>query len=324
MTRLTEGALVAYLRERAAPGVGQAPDFVLGIGDDAALLLPTADQALAWTTDTLVAGVHYPPASHPSDIGWKALAVNLSDLAAMGATPRWVSLNLSLPAFDHDWIAAFCDGFLGLAQQHGVQLIGGDCTHASEAVLTVTAIGQVPAGQALRRDGGHPGDDLWISGWPGEAAAGLALLDTCADPQLRRRLDRPTPRIALGLALRSLASAAMDVSDGVLLDLDRLCAASHCGAQLKLEALPVSARLAQAARDLRQARSWLLTGGDDYELLFSAARARRAQVEQLAAELELPLHRIGMLTAGTRVCVLDQSGREHVFARRGYEHHPAT
>lgn len=323
MTLLTEGALVAYLRERAASGTHQDPDLVLGIGDDAALLLAAADQALAWTTDSLVAGVHYPPATHPADIGWKTLAVNLSDLAAMGATPRWVSLNLSLPTFEHDWIVAFCDGFFELAQQHRVGLIGGDCTRAAEAVLTVTAIGQVPVGQALRRDGGQAGDDVWISGWPGEAAAGLALMDNAADPQLRRRLDRPTPRIALGLGLRGLASAALDVSDGLLLDLDRMCAASDCGAQLALEALPISQSLTQAAADPSEARAWLLTGGDDYELLFSAPPARRSQVEHLSNRLNLPLHWIGVLTAGTRVCVRDQTGREHVFARRGYEHQPA-
>lgn len=327
VTRLSELELVAWLRTRAAAASGN-PDadagLVLGIGDDAALVEVPPGQQLVWTTDTLVAGVHYPLSTAPTDIGWKCLAVNLSDLAAMGATPCWVSLNLSLPAFEEDWITAFGAGFLALAGLHGVRLVGGDCTRASEPVLSVTALGLVPAGAALRRDGGRPGDEVWISGWPGEAAAALTRLQQAAMPAaaLRARLDRPEPRVALGRALRGVASAALDVSDGLLLDLDRLCAASGCGAQLMLAALPLSAALQAAADTPAQALDWVLAGGDDYELLFTAPEEARPALTALSAQLGLPLHRIGRLRAGSaEVQVLDRSGQLHAPARRGYQHH---
>ena len=289
--------LIARIRRRIAA----RDDVELGIGDDCALLAPPPGMQLAVTMDTLNAGVHFPADTAPADIGWKALAVNLSDLAAMGAQPAWCTLALSLPQADAAWLEAFCDGFLALAQAHGIALVGGDTTRGPLAV-TLTAHGFVPAGAALRRDGARVGDEVWVSGTLGDAAGALAQWQAgrAIAPPLRARLDRPTPRVALGLALRGIASSCIDISDGLLADLAHITRASGVGAELEADALPASPALgaAFASEAMRRLQA---TGGDDYELCFTAPATQREAVQALGARLGLPLARIGRIVAGSGV-----------------------
>lgn len=253
-----EFALIERIRRRVAA----RDDVPLGIGDDAALLAVPPGHWLAVATDTLNDGVHFPADSHAADIGWKSLAVNLSDLAAMAAVPAWASLSLSLPRADDDWLEAFLDGFLALADAHGVALVGGDTTRGPLSVC-VTVHGLVAAGQGLRRAGARVGDDVWVSGTLGDAAGALAQWRAggAADPALRVRLDRPTPRVALGRALQTIAHAAIDVSDGLLADLGHVCTASGVGAELELDALPASPAL--VSNFAVAARAGLQAGGGD-------------------------------------------------------------
>jgi thiamine-monophosphate kinase len=270
----------------------------LGVGDDAALLAVPEGHELVVTTDTLVAGRHFPEDAAAFDIGWKSLAVNLSDLAAMGAEARWVTLAITLPASDDDFLREFSRGFFALARQESVSLVGGDTTRGPLSI-TVTAMGIVPTGQALRRSGAVPGDDLYVSGHVGDAALGLRIalqqwhdeLAPAAQELALARLNRPQPRLALGLALRSLASACLDVSDGLAQDLGHVLKASQVGAALQLERLPRSTALATI--DPAFADILALTGGDDYELLFTAAPSAAARI----AALPLACTRIGVITA---------------------------
>nr|WP_219338488.1 thiamine-phosphate kinase [Luteimonas deserti] len=295
--------MIARIRERAGgPHAVAGPDgVVLGIGDDAAVLSLPPDRQLVVAMDTLNTGVHFPHDTAPADIGWKALAVNLSDLAAMGATPAWCTLSLSLPAGDRVWIDAFLDGFLGLAEAHRTRLVGGDTTRGPLSVC-VTVHGLVAPGAALRRDGAQAGDDIWISGTPGDAAGALAQWKAGAggDAALRARLDRPTPRTALGIALIGVAHAAIDVSDGLLADLQHLAGASGLAARIDLGALPVSPALRAAfGDDVRYALQ--ATGGDDYELCFAAPSAARAAVIDAGRVSATPVTRIGQLLTGSGV-----------------------
>ncbi|MDR2787080.1 MAG: thiamine-phosphate kinase, partial [Candidatus Accumulibacter sp.] len=261
------------------------PQTVLGPGDDCALLDPSPGMELALTTDMLVAGTHFFAGTDPAQLGWKTLAVNVSDLAAMGARPRWALLAGSLPAVDEPWIAAFMTGFFACAKRYGVDLIGGDTTRGP-LNLCVTALGEVPAGGALRRDGAQPGDDIWVSGRPGLAALGLAHLQgrvtlpgdlgaCCVG-----LLQRPVPRVELGMALRRrrLAHSAIDVSDGLLADIGHIAARSALDAEIfaaRLPALPEEV-------DGGLARRCQLAGGDDYELAFSAAPEKREELAGLS------------------------------------------
>ncbi|HYG05883.1 MAG TPA: thiamine-phosphate kinase [Stenotrophomonas sp.] len=321
---MPEFALIDRLRRRVS---GRA-DVALGIGDDAALLQPGPGEQLAITSDTLNAGVHFPVETAAADIGWKTLAVNLSDLAAMGAQPRWCTLSLSLPEDDPAWLEAFADGFFALADAHGVALVGGDTTRGPLS-LSVTALGTLPAGVALRRDAAQVGDEVWITGMPGEAAAALALwqeggLDVAiaaSEPwqeQLRQRLLRPTPRIEAGLRLRGLAHACVDVSDGLLSDLGHVCGASGVGAQLALAQVPVSAAL-RGTGDSR-IRQWQMSGGDDYELCFTAPRQHHDAVRDALAFAGVEGHCIGLIEAGSGVRVLDEAGAAWQPPRSGYQH----
>jgi thiamine-monophosphate kinase len=318
---LDEFALI----ERIARRTRARADIVLGIGDDAALLQPAPGQQLAVTADTLNAGVHFPAESAPADIGWKALAANLSDLAAMGAVPAWCTLSLSLPQAEGDWLDAFADGLFALADASGIAVVGGDTTRGPLSI-SITAMGQVPAAQALRRDGARVGDDIWVSGHPGEAAGALRLwqqgrLDVrgvvadAAHERLRQRLQRPMPRLALGLALRSCAHAAADVSDGLLADLGHIASRSGVAAVLQADAVPLSAALRTALGDAA-ALDCALRGGDDYELCFTAAPERRQAVQALAADLALPLARIGVIAEGRGVHCEGDAGA----GRSGYRH----
>jgi thiamine-monophosphate kinase len=294
-------------------------DVLLGVGDDAALLSVPAGCALVAATDTLVEGRHFLPDAPPDSVGHQALAVNLSDLAAMGAEPAWALLSLSLPGADPSWLAPFAAGLYALAGRHGVALVGGD-TVRGPRVVTITALGFVEPELALRRDGARPGDLLYVSGWPGEAAAGLELLRRGActsDDPLVRRCRYAEPRIALGRALRGRASAAMDVSDGLLGDLAKLCASSGVGAVIDLERLPVSGELA-GRHQAAECERLVLSGGDDYELLFTLPPESAAEVEALASR-ELPLHRIGAIEAG-RAVQCRRDGRPVSLATGGYDH----
>jgi len=317
---LTEFELIErYFRDCGAA----RSDVIAGIGDDAALVAVPPDTELVVATDTLVAGVHFPQGSPAASIGHRALAVNLSDLAAMGARAAWALLALTIPRAEEAWLAEFAAGLAALARAHGVALVGGDTTRGPLTV-TVQLLGTVPPGAALRRCGGRAGDALFVSGTPGDAAAGLALEERrlAAEPlalaYLRERFLRPTPRMALGERLRGHASACIDVSDGLLGDAGKLARASQTGVEISFAAVPVSEPLVRAVGE-EQARTLALTGGDDYELLFAV------HPEKVSAMLaELPPERwgytrIGALRAAPGAEVL-REGTVMQFSHSGYQH----
>ena len=306
--------LIARIRARVATRA----DVVLGIGDDAALLAPPPGRQLVVTADTLNDGVHFPRGTSPADVGWKALAVNLSDLASMGAEPAWCTLSLSLPQSDPAWIEGFLDGFLALAGQHGIALVGGDTTRGPLSIA-VTAMGLVEPGRALRRDGARVGDEVWVTGTLGDAAGGLALLDREPVPALRARLDRPTPRVAAGRALAGIATACVDVSDGLLADLGHVCARSHVAAHLDVDALPASAALREAFGEADRI-ALQASGGDDYELCFTAPADASADIDAVSARLGLQITRIGRIVAGEGVHPVDAKSQPWSSPRRGYDH----
>lgn len=302
---------------------GQRRDVTLGVGDDAALLECPPGMQLVATTDTLVAAVHFPPAVPAAAVGHRALAVNLSDLAAMGARPAWALLALTLPEADEAWLAEFAAGLGRLARAHEVALVGGDTTRGP-LTITVQLLGHVPSGRAMTRAGGRPGDALFVSGTPGDAAAGLkleqGLLTAPADaaPYLRERFLLPTPRVALGERLREYASACIDVSDGLLGDAGKLAAASGAGLELFFGELPVSRPLV-AALGPEAARELALTGGDDYELCFSVRPARVAALEHELPPAQWNYRRIGVLREAPGATVTRQ-GTVMDFSHSGYQH----
>jgi len=305
---------------------------VLGIGDDCALLQPSAGHQLAVSCDMLVEGRHFFADVNPAALGHKALAVNLSDLAAMGARPLGFTLALALPQANDAWLAAFAQGLFTLADAHACPLVGGDTTRGP-LNLCVTVFGEVRPGQALRRDAAQAGDDLYLSGRTGEARLALELMRgtdwavaACGKdaparhPELRERLERPTPRNALGTALAAVngTHAAIDVSDGLAGDLGHVLQASGVGAEIELAALPV----APALRDLPGAQrlECLLAGGDDYELLFTAAPGARGAVTQASAASGTPVARIGRIVAAPGLLLLDASGQTVAFTARSFDH----
>jgi thiamine-monophosphate kinase len=298
-----------------------------GIGDDAALLAPSPGCELAVSVDMLVAGRHFMIDVEPERLGHKTLAVNLSDMAAMGATPRWALLAGALPELDARWLAAFARGFYALADRHDVELVGGDTTRGP-LNLCVTVLGDVPTGLALTRAGAKPGDDVWVSGELGDAALALAAIAgrvTLAADALaatRERLELPTPRIALGIALRGVATAALDISDGLTGDLGHILEQSAVGATIDLAAVPRSQPLdrllAGAQRSI--ALECLLGGGDDYELCFTAPRTAAARIAQIADETGVALARIGSITAATSLTVRDEHGVPLPAPPRAFDH----
>jgi thiamine-monophosphate kinase len=304
----------------------RARHAVLAVGDDAAIVRARPGMELVITTDMLVAGRHFSREADPRKLGHKALAVNLSDIAAMGATPRWATLAVALPHADARWLAAFSSGFMRLARRHGVDLIGGDTTRGPLNIC-VEVIGEVPRGRALRRDGARPGDDVWVSGVLGDAALALAAQRVGVPPRERRalqsKLDLPVPRVGLGVALRGIARSAIDVSDGLVADLGHICERSRVAAVIGLARIPASATMVRRL-DLPAARAALLAGGDDYELAFTAAPARRAAIARLARRLRLRLTRIGTITRRKKgtppVRVNDAAGRAVASGRDGYQH----
>lgn len=309
------------LIDRIAARIVARGDVVLGIGDDAALLRPPVGMQLVVAMDTLNAGIHFPHDTAPADIGWKTLAVNLSDLAAMGATPAWCTLSLSLPEPDAAWVDAFLDGFDALARQHDVALVGGDTTRGPLSVC-VTVFGVVAPGRALRRDAARVGDDIWVSGTPGDAAAALAQWRAggTRDPVLRGRLERPTPRVALGLRLAGLAHAAIDISDGLLADLAHVCGASGVGAEIDVDALPVSDALHAAAPDPDTRRARQASGGDDYELCFTAPASAQHAIVDAAAGASTRVTRIGRIVEGDAVDARTGDAAAWRPASDGYQH----
>lgn len=311
-----------FRRQRDALAAG----VVLAGGDDCALLAQQAGMQLAVSTDTLVEGVHFPADTPAADVGWKALAANLSDLAAMGASPRGALLALTLPDNDDAWVAAFAEGFLALADSAACPLVGGDTTRGPRAV-TVTVLGDVPAGDALRRDGARLGDLVCISGTTGEAALGLERwLAGNRDPHdiAITRLLRPVPRLALGVELRGVATAAIDVSDGLLGDLAHILEESSraggvpLGAELQLAALPASSALAALTDEA--AHEHMLAGGDDYELCFTVPAAALAALHVAAANAQVRVSVIGRITGDGRLRCIDTDGSEWLPQRRSWEH----
>lgn len=308
--------LIESIRARA----GVRSDVILGIGDDGAVLRVPPGKQLVVAMDTLNPGVHFPAETAAADIGWKSLAVNLSDLAAMGAQPAWCTLSLSLPEAQQAWLNAFLDGFFALADLHGIALIGGDTTRGPLSVC-VTVHGFIDEGRALRRDSAQLGDDIWVSGTLGDAAGALAQWrqKMIIAPELKARLDRPTPRIALGLALVGIANSAIDVSDGLLADLGHVCKRSSVAAEIDIANLPASDAL-RAAFEEEVRRTLQAAGGDDYELCFTAPQGMRAAVENMAVQEGTPVIRVGRIVEGNGVRALLGDGREWTSASDGYTH----
>ncbi|QCP51043.1 thiamine-phosphate kinase [Trinickia violacea] len=334
-TSLSEFSLIERFFERRA--LNRSPNdvdrAVLGIGDDCALIAPRAGQSLAISTDMLVEGRHFFPGVDPHALGHKTLAVNLSDLAAMGAKPRAFTLAFALPDAREAWLAAFSDGLFELAERFDCELIGGDTTRGP-LNLCVTVFGDVPPDLALRRDAARDGDDIWVSGTLGDARAGLGVArgewsvtgdDAASDTAtFRRALERPEPRIALGIALRGLARAALDISDGLAGDLLHILERSRVNASVDADAVPRSAALSRLSADVQ--RRCTLTGGDDYELCFTAPAATREAIEAIGAEVKVPVTRIGTIStlkaAADRPAITwhDSTGAPLSLTLQGFDH----
>ncbi|MBN8778427.1 MULTISPECIES: thiamine-phosphate kinase [unclassified Thiobacillus] len=310
--------LIARHFTRATPGA------VLGVGDDCALLAPTPGMQLAVSSDMLLEGRHFSPQDSPAGLGHKSLAVNLSDLAAMGATPRWATLAIALPEENDAWLTAFARGFFRMADLHAIELVGGDTTRGT-LTISITVMGEVPPGQALRRDGAQVGDDVWVSGVIGSAALALAyrqgrlFMEQIDAAKVLPALYLPTPRIELGLALRGLASSAIDISDGLLGDLSHILERSHVGATLEFSALP-TLPVTQAYLHEAVARDCVLAGGDDYELCFTAPASKRNAVLAAAASAGVTVTRIGHIHAEPGLTVNDANGQPLHVDKTGYDH----
>ena len=306
----------------------RTPQAKLGVGDDAAIVQPRAGYELAISADMLVEGRHFFRGADPERLGHKALAVNLSDLAAMGATPCWATLALALPRVDPAWLSGFSRGFLALARRYRVDLIGGDTTRGP-LTLCVQIMGEVPRGQALRRDGAKVGDDVWVSGEIGAAGMAVELrrgrirIPAAQQRTLEERLDVPIPRVALGTRLRRIAHSAIDISDGLLADVGHICERSRVAARLNWEALPATPLVRSLAQSRRGAQA-LLAGGDDYELCFTAPPRRRAAVRAAAARARTPVAVVGTIVRAEArqplVQVIDAIGKPLKTERKGYDH----
>lgn len=301
---------------------------ILGVGDDAALWRPTPDVDLAVAADMLLVDRHFFAHDDAFDIGFKALAVNISDMAAMGARPCAVTLCLALPQADADWLGGFAAGFWTVAERYGVDLIGGDTTRGSLAVA-IQMWGELPRGSSLQRSAARVGDDIWISGQLGGAAAGLQYslgrlqMDQEMASRCLQRLRRPEPRVALGQGLLEFAHAAIDVSDGLLSDLGHILRASQCGALVEYASLPVESGLLSLPKQAA-VQAAVLSGGDDYELCFTAPARCRGRVQELAERLLLPLTLIGSITPGKDLIMQGESGEQLHFERTGYNHFGAA
>ena len=312
---LTEfGVIEKYFAGLTPGGRG----VLLGVGDDAALLAADADSHLVVTTDSLVSGVHFFPDADPADIGYKSLAVNLSDMAAMAAAPRWITLALTLSEaeMNHDWLDGFARGLGGLAGNHGVALVGGDLCKGPPAV-TIQVIGECPKGREIRRSGASAGDLIYVSGRLGSASLALGMFKSGREPQsdCAGRLLRPEPRVELGVSLRGIASAMIDLSDGLLADLGYLLEAGRAGAVINIDSIPVDEYLNEGCETSEKWRH-VLSGGDDYELCFTVPPAKQQDLERLGR----PVYRIGTVTAEQGLRCLRADGSEHIPDGAGFSH----
>lgn len=323
-----DGEFGLIRRHFTRPGHALPPQAVLGVGDDCALLQPTPGHQIAISSDMLVEGRHFFPDADPATLGHKTLAVNLSDLAAMGARPLGFTLALALPAVDNAWLSAFARGLFALADRHGCPLIGGDTTRGP-LNLCVTVFGEVAPGNALRRDAARAGDDVWLSGRTGEARLALALrrgedwavaagIGPSEAEGCYRRMDAPEPRLTLGRALAGVAHAGIDVSDGLAGDIGHILAASGVGADLRIDALPVAPALARLPAPRRL--ECLAHGGDDYELVFCAPPEQRERIEAIAAQAGTPVTRIGQMTAAPGLRWIDAQGNVQTLPGHGFDH----
>jgi thiamine-monophosphate kinase len=300
-------------------------DVLLGIGDDCAIVSVPENKQLAITTDTLVDGVHFPSNTSPADIARKTIAVNLSDLAAMGAEPAWLTLALSLPRVDESWIKSFSDSFRKTAEEYHVQLIGGDTTQGPLS-MTVQAMGFTEPDKFMRRDRARPGDLIYVSGTLGDAAAGLKILQTgqAVDANkawLINRLNRPRARVELGMKASAYCQCAIDISDGLAADLGHVLEASNCGATVNIDSIPLSHQLVEYSVN-RNEVDWemVLSGGDDYELCLVVNPEYEDKLMQTASDISLPLKRIGVIEEHTALNIVDNEGAKYLFDRGGYEH----
>ena len=304
------------------PIAGTRSDVILGIGDDGAVVAPPPGEDLVVVADILVADVHFPPQLSAADIGYRAVAVNLSDIAAMGALPRWATLALTLPAADEPWVSQFARGLGEALAEHNIALIGGDTTRGP-LTITVQVIGSVPHGMALMRHGAEPADAIYVSGTLGDAAAGLRVVQdggakSVHEQFLANRFARPTARLALGVALRGLASSCIDISDGLLADLGHLAERSGCGARVNACVLPLSPAL-QANLTPEQAQIIAATGGDDYELCFTLPARFEATLSALRNQA-IPCTRIGTISPEAEVVLLDPENKRIPVSNHGYRH----
>lgn len=303
------------------------PRIALGIGDDCALLQPTSGSQLAISSDMLVSGRHFFPDVDPYTLGHKCLAVNLSDLAAMGAHPLAFTLAIALPDADPNWLAAFSQGMFALADQHRCHLIGGDTTKGP-LTISITIFGEIPPNAALRRDAAKPGDDIWISGSLGDARLALAAyrnelsLAPAQHAQAAQRMHLPTPRIALGMALRGIAHAALDISDGLSGDLGHILSASKVGAHLNIDALPTGEVL--QTQSLARRREFCFNGGDDYELCFTAPLEQRDAVIAAGIASQTPVTRVGKIDAAPGLRLFDAEGNSVELERHSFDHFTAA
>ncbi len=330
---LSEFSLIDRFFARRASALPHPQGAALGIGDDCALLAPPAGEMLAISTDMLVEGRHFFPDVDPKALGHKALAVNLSDLAAMGAKPQAFTLAFSLPKADADWLSAFSDGLFELAGRHGCELVGGDTT-SGPLNLCITVFGSVPPQAALRRDAAQPGDDIWVSGTLGDARASLGVqrgewsADASDAATFRRAMEWPEPRVALGLALRGIARAALDISDGLAGDLMHILERSQVNASVDADALPRSDALRRLPADVQ--RRCTIAGGDDYELCFTAPSTLREAVVAAGQQARVPVTRIGTITApdpagavstaAPMIAWHDASGAPLTLTLQGFDH----
>ena len=300
------------------------PQTLLGVDDDAALISVSAGMELAVSTDMLVSGTHFFPDAEPYQLGWKSLAVNLSDMAAMGALAKWATLAIALPQADEDWLEKFSNGFFACAEKYRVDLIGGDTTRGP-LTISVQIMGEVPSGKALKRSGARTGDEIWVSGTLGDAALALAVLQggyTLPQDQLASclpALHTPLPKVELGLALRPIAHSAIDISDGLLADLGHILECSEVGAEIRLQDIPCSFVVSSHFDD-EQVQRMVLSGGDDYELCFTAPKKKHGEIVNLSTQLALPLSCIGRITGGSGLIVRAENGDPINFEETGFDH----
>lgn len=324
---MAEAAEFDLIKRYFTPG-GARTDVLLGVGDDCALLEPPAGRQMVVTVDTLVSGVHFPVDTSPADIAYKSIAVNLSDLAAMGAEPAWVTLALTLPGIETGWLQAFSESFLHVLKQYDVQLVGGDTTQGPLAV-TVQATGFIHPERVMRRDRALPGDLIYVTGTPGDAALGLKLVSSGESVQqgimdyCLNKLNRPVPRVEFARVAAEYCSCAIDISDGLAADLGHIIDASHVGAEIYLDKLPLSSELQQyfsLGGDREVDWTLVLGGGDDYELCMTIPEEKQAPVLLLAETMSLPLTCIGMVQQGDELRIIDACGKRYRFDTPGYEH----